>query len=175
MSDYYNPIVRTFGRYRTALMECAGISRELIRPATPLADLVPPLRRREVWRQLEARGLRMPRLEMPSGARSAFVTLFFSSVGLSVWLAGKFALLGAIPLGIRLFWASRLLATRLIPLRFTVGELVLLGTDVREFRALGRPWTHEEISLRVRALVSEAAGVPIERVQPQSRWADLFG
>src|SRR5262245_47443405 len=65
MPQEYNPIVRTFGRFRAELLRHLDIARHAIRPETPLESLLPVERRREIWQQLDRRGLQLPPLGLP--------------------------------------------------------------------------------------------------------------
>src|SRR5262245_58600113 len=56
MAPAYNPIVRTFCRFRAVLVGSLGIDRRLVHPRTPLDDLIPVERRGEALRRLREAG-----------------------------------------------------------------------------------------------------------------------
>ena len=73
MTEPYNPIVRTFGQYRSVLVDRLGMPRSDIRPGTPLATLLPVPKRRDVWRDLQRHGLRLPDLTLSERDRRRMV------------------------------------------------------------------------------------------------------
>jgi hypothetical protein len=56
----------------------------------------------------------------------------------------------------------------------TVGQAVLRLRNVRRPDGQPLPWTREEITERVRMIVSACAGVSIENVTDDTRWIDLY-
>lgn len=94
---------RAFYRFRSELIQALPLSRSDIHPRGDLALLIPESQRRNVWRQLYARGIWLPRLDISPAmfiASSisvvilsvAFIWFFQTSLGLLVpialgWLA----------------------------------------------------------------------------------------
>jgi len=70
MSHAYNPIVRTFCQFRAGLQSELDVARHEVRPATPLASILPLEVRAEVWQRLRRQGLRLPALELSGRDRS---------------------------------------------------------------------------------------------------------
>src|SRR5262245_58202281 len=62
----YNPIVRTFNQFRTALLASGSLERQDIRPGTPLEHVLPEESRRELWGRLVEQGFSLPPLGLPS-------------------------------------------------------------------------------------------------------------
>jgi hypothetical protein len=174
MAPSYNPIVRTFGQFRAALVDSLGIDRRHVHPRAALDALIPGQHRREVWRRLRRHGLRMPALELSPGERARH-TLAVSKVAVSLALGLQhwLALLAAFPLGLLAYGLSRRRAVHL-PLRLrTVGELVLYLTCFRDHKGSGYRWTHNEISFKVRLVVAESLGLDLDAVRPEKTLAEL--
>ncbi|QEL19714.1 hypothetical protein PX52LOC_06793 [Limnoglobus roseus] len=175
MSEYYNPVIRMFGRYRTTLCASAGLPRGRITPAVRLDALIPPSRRRSVWAALRAAGLRVPLLELSTTARcvcSLLAITVIAGIGLAV---GRWwpAALVVIPVWYVTFRASRPWATILPPFVRTVGELTMYGTRFREHVSSGYSWSHGDVTLKVRLIVAEALGLPLEQVRPETTFVEL--
>jgi hypothetical protein len=85
-----------------------------------------------------------------------------------------YALLLAIPLVLVVHWASRRRAVQ-FPLGLrSVGEMVIYATCFAEHKGSGYRWTRNEIALKVRMIVAESAGLPLEAIQPETKLAELF-
>jgi hypothetical protein len=174
MTESYNPIVRTFCQLRAGLLDCLEVDRREIRPGTPLASLVPEPSRRDVWRHLRRQGLWPPPLEfserdqgrIPLSALRAAVSL---AIGLRHWSA----LLLALPLCLFAYWANRRRAVQLPLGLTTVGELVLAMTCFAEHKASGYRWTRNEIELKVRLILADSLGLPLEDVRPECTLNEL--
>jgi hypothetical protein len=175
MPGPYNPIMRTFCRFRTGLLDRIDVDRREIRPGTPLEALLPePRSRREVWRHLRRQGLRVPPLELSQRdqRRMAWVMLK-AVVSWTISLQRWSGLLLAFPLALVAYWVSRGRAVR-FPLGLTtVGELVIYMTCFREHKDSGYRWTRNEIELKVRLILAESTGLPLEAVRPESTFAEL--
>ena len=174
MAQQYNPIVRTFGRFRAGLLGCLDVDRHEVRPGTPLEALIPMRERREVWRRLRRQGLRVPPLELATddlawnalGVLKATVSI---ALGLQKWPA----LLAALPLALLAYFASRRRAVH-FPLGLrTVGELVFYLTSFPEHQGSGYRWTHNEVAFKVRLVVAESLGLTLNAVRPESTFAEL--
>jgi hypothetical protein len=170
----YNPIVRTFCKLRAALLSNREIARIEIRPGTALETLMPMGARRLTWRRLQQHGLRMPVLELSERdrRRNCFHVLR-GLVSSACYLQTWYALLLIFPLAAAVHWASRRRAVH-FPLGLkTVGELVIYTTCFAEHKGSGYRWTKNEITMKVRMVVAESAGLPLEDVQPETRLMEL--
>src|SRR4051812_31630238 len=124
MSHKYNPVVRTFGQVRAALVSSLGLARHEVRPETPLDEVIPVSKRREVWRCLRRQGLRVPGLELPAWEvrLQAFAVAKLAAT-FALFLRRWSALLVVFPLWLAAYWLTRPRAVNLpLGLR-TVGEL----------------------------------------------------
>jgi hypothetical protein len=175
MAQTYNPIVRTFGRFRAGLVSSLGLTRQEVRPGTLLETLLPVRQRREVWRRLRQQGLRMPALGLSPQDRAQYaVGTLKAAVSFALWLQNWPALLVVFPLlGLLAYGMSRRQAVH-FPLGLkTVGEMVLYLTCFREHSGSGYRWTRNEISTKVRLLVAECLGRSLDEVRPESTLAEL--
>jgi hypothetical protein len=174
MPQEYNPIVRTFCRFRAGLVDALGLDRHEVRPGAALADLIPVRRRRDVWRRLRREGLRVPGLELSPQARArATLGVLKTVVSLALSLQQWSALLSGLPLGLAAYWLTRRQAVH-FPLGITtVGEMVIHLTSFREHKASGYRWTRGEIETKVRLVVAESLGLPLDAVRPESTLAEL--
>src|SRR5262245_31547095 len=94
MTEFYNPIVRTFNRLRAGLLASLDVPREVIRPATPLEMLIPVERRREIWDTLGRGGLNVPALGLPNSIENASVVAWLATTAsFALWLHEWTALL----------------------------------------------------------------------------------
>jgi len=174
MAQEYNPIVRTFGRFRAALVR-VGVPRRNVRPEARLEELIPVPARRQVWRQLWQEGIPVPPLQLsPAAQWLGLIGVAAGAVLLALGLWRWEALLAAFPLGVAAFWASRPWAVHLPHGRLTtVGETVLAMTSVREHRRCGYRWTRNEIAFKVRFIIAESLGLPLVAVRPDTTFAEL--
>jgi len=174
MTQSYNPIVRTFGQIRAALLSATGLPRAEIRPSTPLAVLLPETRRRHIWRELRQHGLRVPALEL-RGRDVLFgsLSVVARTLSLMLWLRHWTTLVFAIPLWLLQYWMSRPKAV-IFPMELqTVGDLTLYLTSFCEHQASGYRWTRNEIRFKVRLVVAECYNTSLRIVQAETRLAEL--
>lgn len=175
MPEWYNPIVRSFGLYREALCVSEGLPRRRVTAAGRLDALVSPGRRQSVWATLRANGLRMPDLQLSLAARSFWLLqVVVTLCGLWLW-AGRWWLpaLALVPAWYVAFRASRPWAVHISPVVRTVGELTVYGTRFRDHADSGYRWSHGDVSLKVRLIVAESLGLPLEQVRPAASFAEL--
>jgi hypothetical protein len=182
MAEGYNPIVRTFNRLRAVLVRSLGLPRQQVHPSAELASLIPVTHRRQVWRQLRRRGLRvLPLTLAPRVAPRCFLATVTATAALiaALWpwtgpeVALSAGLAALLPLGVLAAWAVRPWAV-CFPLGLrTVGELVLSVTSVAEHKHSGYRWTRREIGFRVRLLLAYSFGLPLEKVLPEMRLDDV--
>jgi hypothetical protein len=175
MSQEYNPIVRTFGRFRAALLSGGEVARRDVRPATPLESVLPVESRRATWRRLHRQGFRLPplRLSRRDDNRN-FVGVLRATVAFALCLQRWSGLLVALPLGLVTYWVSRRRAVEFPPGLRTVGEAVFYLTSVREHKSSGYRWTRHEIALKVRRIVAESVGLPLDAVQERTTLAEVW-
>ncbi len=95
------------------------------------------------------------------------------AVSLAVSLQRWSALLLIVPLAVVVSWASRRRAVHFPPYLRTVGELVIYSTRFADHKDSGYRWTRNEIALKVRLIVAESTGLPLEAIQPETTWAEL--
>jgi hypothetical protein len=178
MTESYNPIVRTFCQLRAGLLSHLDLARHEIRPGTPLESLLPEPRRREIWRELRRQGLRLPPLVRSERdiRRNGLVfggLMLKAAVAWAVGLQMGWALLAALAPGLVAYWANRRRAVH-FPLGLgTVGELVISMTNFGEHKASGYRWTRNEIELKVRLIIAESLGLPLDAVKPECTLAEL--
>lgn len=174
----YNPIVRTFCRVREVLVNVLGVDRRQVRPATPLAALVPPERLGEVLARLRAAGLRAQELERPVvDFPLCFLAVVVGAVtivlpvALGSWL---FALI-AVPTGFLTCWLAFLgRRTRVVPVPLgprTVGEMTIALTRFSDHP--GHRFTRNEISFKVRLILAYGLGIPLDRVREDSKFSNI--
>ena len=123
MSEPYNPIMRTFCRFRAGVLSCIDVDRHEIRPATPLDALLPEPSRRAVWDRLRRQGMRPPSLEFSERdkRRMAWAVLR-GTISAAISLRSLAALLVAFPMALAVYQANRRRAV-ILPLGMkTVGE-----------------------------------------------------
>jgi hypothetical protein len=174
MPPQYNPIIRTFGRFRAGLIASLGVDRRAVRPDSRLDDLIPAAERREVWRHLRRQGLRMPALTLTHREQTRTVLgVLKTSASIALALQRWPALLAALPLGLIAYFASRRRAVHFPRHLRTVGELVLSLTSIPEHKGSGYRWTRSEIELKVRLVVAESLGLTLDEVQPEMTLAEL--
>jgi hypothetical protein len=174
MPDAYSPIVRTFCQFRSGLTNILGVARHDVRPATRLDGLLPIEARRQAWKQLQRQGLRLPDLEFSKRDHRHNFWIVLKATGSSaVHLQSWYALLFALPLMFIVSWACRHRAVQFPIGLSTVGELVIYATRFSEHKNSGYRWTRNEISMKVRMIVAESVGMPLEAIQPETKLLEL--
>jgi hypothetical protein len=175
MSEAYSPIVRTFCQIRAGLLSSVEVARREIRPDTPLEAILPRMERRKAWETLRARGLRLPALILSErDQRRNLLDLVRATVSTAVSVQSWSALLLVFPMCVVVHWASRHRAVHFPPYLRTVGDLVIYTTHFAEHKESGYRWTRNEIALKVRMIVAECAGLPLEAIRPETTWAELY-
>ena len=92
----------------------------------------------------------------------------------ALYLQRWYALFVALPVTILVYWTSRRRAVH-FPLGLrTVGEFVIYLTRFGDHKESGYRWTRNEITLKVRMIVAESVGLPLEAVQPETRLTELW-
>jgi hypothetical protein len=174
MPDAYNPILRTFCQIRAVLLNDCGIARNEVRPESPLDAMLPLDDRRKAWGQLRARGFGLPGLVLTKQDhhRNLWAVLR-TTVSFTLHLQRWYGLLIALPVTCVVYWVHRHRAVH-FPLELkTVGELVIYATRFNEHKDSGYRWTKNEISMKVRMIIAESTGQPLEAVQPESKLLEL--
>ncbi|MBX9581551.1 MAG: hypothetical protein K2X87_14720 [Gemmataceae bacterium] len=177
MSEWYNPIVRTFNRYRVALRESAGLPRERVVASARLDALIPRDQRRAVWAGLRARGLETPDLELSTATRAGWTVAVLAVAGaVGVWVGNGWAAAAVIiPACYVAFRLSRPWAKSFPPYVRTVGELTVYGTRFADHAGSGYRWSHADILLKVRLAIAEMLGRPPDQIRRDSKLFELFG
>jgi hypothetical protein len=174
MCEAYSPIVRTFCQFRAGLANTLGVPRHDVHPATSLDAILPIETRREAWEQLQRQGMLIPDLEFSERDRRRSLWIVLKAAGSSaLHLQSWYALLLAVPL---MFIVSRARRHRAVhfPIGLsTVGELVIYATRFSEHKHSGYRWTRNEISMKVRMIVAESTGKPLETIQSETQLLDL--
>jgi hypothetical protein len=177
MAEFYNPVVRTFNRVRTILMEEFGVPRECVRPWTPIEGLVPPeeyhrLRDRLSWVGFDPpRSGHLPVVNHPLCFAPLLTgPLFLVAIALKSW---PLALLTLAQTAFAFWLACKVTTTRtryfpLVPA--TVGEMVIFLIRFADHD--GYRFSRSEIALKVRMLVAEFAGVALERITEKTSFTD---
>jgi hypothetical protein len=174
MAGHYNPVVRTFARLRAEMVRATGLPRHRIRPHVALEELIPRSGRRVAWRRLRRDGLTLPPLELSRPVRrfTRAVVLFgvtAVALGLQTWVG----LQAVAPLGLLAALATRPWAVEFALGMRTAGELSLYLTRFGEHRESGYRWTSNEVTTKVRMVIAESLGLPLDRVRPECTWAEL--
>lgn len=174
MTVYYNPIVRSFTRLRRELVRAADVPRHRIRPHAPLDELIPQCGRRAAWSRLKQNGLKVPPLELSRRTRRFTLTVvLLGTVAVALGVQAWGGLLAIIPLALLVLVASRPRAVE-FPLGLrTAGELALYLTRFNEHRESGYRWTPNEVAAKVRMVIAESLGLPLDRVRPECTLAEL--
>jgi hypothetical protein len=173
------PTSETFYRMRRVLMEAVDVDRQDVRPSDRLEDVIPPERRRAVWKQLRKEGFRLAPLSLsPKMYRIALAMHGAKLVATAAWGFNVLNLVLLVPLSILTWLATRRWAIHIRYGPITVRDAVIVSTPtkaiigyLRTIRSEAR--YHQFVSMRVRLIIAEAAGVPLEAVQPDSRLVDL--
>ena len=84
-----------------------------------------------------------------------------------------YALFLVVPLMFIVSWARRHRAVHFPIGLSNVGELVIYTTRFGEHKDSGYRWTRNEISMKVRMIVAESVGKPLESIQPETKLLDL--
>lgn len=154
----------TFLKLRRDLVQYLGVYPRAVRLSARLVDLVPEERRDVLFTYLHRGGPRaasdvlaastaddIPQIDSAKPPRSWFGRLILWAVAVS----------------------TRSQVRRHAPFfsSLTVGETVRYLTPFHRRHSRQRR-THEEVSLKVRMIIAKVAGVPLERVQPETRFID---
>jgi hypothetical protein len=174
MVQVYNPFVRAFCQLRAELVEGFGLPRRQVRPEAPLEAIIPLENRREIWRRLWEKGIRVPNLELSPRARLLSVLLVLTlAAAFALWLQAWPALLVAIPTGLCVGWTNRRWAVHFPRGLHTVGDLTLYLTSFGDHSSTDFWCTSEGISIRVRFVIAESLNIDFLDVRPESTLREL--
>lgn len=141
-----------------------------------LETILPVGDRQATWRELQAEGFELPELEISPLVFWIAAAMVLTPLGLLVLaLRTWFAILSIVDLTFLAYKLTRPLAIHPPQWCRTVGQAALCLSNIRtpDGRIVG--WTREEISEKVRMIIAEAAGLPIQKVTEGARLTDLLG
>lgn len=191
---------QAFYRTRRALMECLGIPRRAVRPATHLESILPSERRSSIWKQIgDSAILTLPRLQYTTTWKSRFIWISFCvatsivilGFAAAIWLGagvvgsafsfGVGAVLWVVIFGstdAALLQKADFLRTEL-PCA-TVGDLSLMVLTLNqpEFDVTAekqQKMTHEDVWLRVVHIIADQQGLDPDEVLPDARFVEDLG
>jgi hypothetical protein len=168
----YNPIVRTFNQVRAAILAATDTPRCRIRPDAMLESLVPLERRPLLWLELTRRGLKVPSLGTTPAQGCVCFGGFVALVWLFAWGGWPALLLAIAPLVMLLGVTTAALDVLLPRGRWTVGDLTVFCTSFPAHKASGYRWTRGDIALKVRLIIAENLGVPLERITEKTSFIE---
>lgn len=171
--DSFNPIIRAFCRIRAALCPSVCIPRRLVIPNASLESLIPLARRRAAWSAFRGAGLQLPALRLSPFASIVLILSVVSAlIGLWSWTGQWWwPAVAFVPAWFLAYQVSRPWAIHLPPFLRTVGELAVYGT--RLGNQVMHQWSHGDISLKVRLVLAESLGLPLEEIRPESTFREL--
>lgn len=165
----------TFYRVRAVLVEALDLPRREIRPATALAAIVPPHRRRAVWAAMKAHELPLQSLRRPRSLVVALiVTVLVGAAGAAIatgsLLGTLLFWLCALGGGVVALWASAPWERRLPDGYTNVGHMALSAV-----RSPPAGMSRAEVAHRIREIVAEQMGIAFDTVTEDKRFADDLG
>lgn len=177
-----------FRDLRQSLLQVQSVSRTMVRPSKQIADVIGPHGRRRIWHELErVLGARLPGLERPALLINATI-----NVGFALWCATLGLILMqapwpvltitaiTLPLIWTIWWIATLPFAVVLPRAVsTFGDLTRWlnntqnGVFVRRFQPHLAEWLDpDEVWTRLRNIVSNELGVPLEQVTPEARFVE---
>ncbi|MBI3467190.1 MAG: hypothetical protein HY000_29610 [Planctomycetes bacterium] len=167
-----------FYQFRQELMKLLPLDRRAIRPSAKIEDLIPRTRRRLAWKKLQAAGMPLPELGLSGSAFSAAaVGCVVAALGVGIVTKDFIAsLLALVRFGSFAHSATRPLAVHLHCGKGSMREMVVGMTPMHKASDEAPGFlTDKEIAHRVRLLVSDRLGVPIEKVTDAARFIEDLG
>lgn len=173
-------------------------SGERLRPQTPLESVLPPLQageaRRALWSRLEANGLGLPSLKLPSPLGRSLETLYFAAACLSPFFAlpwafnfanNSYLALGMGAIGFLVYFlilgaisksALSLLNSLAVHSPFqTVGEIAEYAVAHNYWKLAEQrgAWSDAELWRVLQKLIARESGVEPDQVRRDSSWDAL--
>ena len=177
---HYCPISRNFYRIRRVLIEELGLPRQAVRPSATFAELVPREHRRRVVKRLD--GIKADVLPLDF-SRSQWRAIELTTIAWFAILIGLCLLPGswmvflavAIPVLLRTRWVRRFEKTTEVDSDYTLGEVALDMTTVRECVESGYEFTRNEIFRKVCVIAQRSAGVNRHAIKLEMSWQEDMG
>jgi hypothetical protein len=166
----YNPIVRNFCRIRRVLVESLELPRRAIRPTATFAELVPRGERWRVWERFREEGIDVNPLGFTAVQKWAIFLSAIAVIPATALLCPINFALGAVATAMLPILVGCLVAYGLsdaaveIDPKLTIGDATLAATTATQCVDAEYRFTRNEIFLKVRRIVAEAAGVDPEDV-----------
>lgn len=170
---------------RTRTQIALGVLQAKLRETTPsghleiseaesLEAILPADERRAIWKELQSAGFRLPELRRSSRVTWMGILMVVAPLALlalafetwSVWVA-------IVELSFVAYRLTRPLAIYPPDTCKTVGQAAMCLKNIRAHDGTQIPWTRDEISLRVRMILSEYSGVPLAKIGENSSFDDL--
>jgi len=132
-----------------------------------------------VWKQLRKEGFRLAPLSLsPKMHRIALAMHGTKLIATAAWGFNVLNLVLLVPLSILTWLATRPWAIHVRYGPITVRDAVIVSTPTKAILAHLRSnrserLHHQFVSTRVRLIIAESVGVPLEAVQPESKLVDL--
>jgi acyl carrier protein len=182
-----------FHRLRRYFIDALGVERRGVRPATPVAQLVPGRRnRRRLWGEFRERDVNLPPLQLnPEAAASVASLAGLSILGMitGVVTGLSFASGAAFVIGVVVALSSAVLAWLVsvtarpfaaeLPAGCeTMAELTRTAVlnDRRSAAAdAGDVWSRSSVDEELRKIIVEQLGVKPEQVRPEARFIEDLG
>ncbi len=168
---------RGFYRTRRALIQSVGLNRDQIRLDSKLEELIPTEQRRNAWGFLRQAGLALPVLRLSSVQIVAILSAMAMVAAISIALTHAVLpiVFGSLFLtGYAFLFASSF--ARTIPNSCnTVRNLVIQLPPCPLDPPLNKGLSREEVAQKVRLIISNGLGVPIEKVSNEARFVKDLG
>jgi hypothetical protein len=148
------PTSHVFYAVRRVLMRELNLDRQSIRPDTRLADIIPFDREKAIWDALHREGMKTPAHSIRT-AQAKYPRLLLPVWPL-LWLSRKYAEIAYLEWG-----------------PYTLHDLVIDSVDFAQLVRRGHRFSHDEITTKVRLIISDALGIPLGSVQPETSFAEL--
>jgi hypothetical protein len=141
-----------------------------------LETILPLEDRQTTWRELQAGGFKLPELQVSPTVFWIAAALVLTPLGLLVLaLQTWFAIFTIVELTFLAYKLTRPLAIHPPQWCRTVGQAALCLGNVLTPDGRIAAWTREEIAERVRMIIAQSAGLPIQKVTESARLTDLLG
>jgi hypothetical protein len=175
MIDPVCPTSHTFYCLRRVLEQELHIDKKKVRPQSCLESLIPESERRRVWKALRREGLELPPLSLSQRLRrQTFWHVLHMLASLAASLQNWALFFLTAPFGLFGWWlVTRPWATHIEHVPITIRDAVIYLTPFREGVRQGYRWSHDEISTKVRLILSVNLGIPLNEVRPEKSFKEL--